>query len=83
MSDKLHPIIGHAGAEMADGKIARREFLRIATLLGVTAPVAYGMAGLSLPVMAQTAAPKKGGIIRLGMRVQDLKSPHTYSWIQE
>ena len=82
MTDKLHPIIGRAGAEFADGKLERREFLRIATLLGVAAPVAYGMAGLPMPAMAQTAAPKKGGIIRIGMRVQDLKSPHTYSWIE-
>ena len=82
MTDKLHPIIGRAGAEMADGQLERREFLRIATLLGVAAPIAYGMAGLPAPVLAQTAAPKKGGIVRLGMRVQDLKSPHTYSWIE-
>ena len=82
MTDKLHPLIGRAGAEMADGRLDRREFLRIATLLGVAAPAAYGLAGLSSPVMAQAAAPKKGGIIRLGTRVQDLKSPHTYSWIE-
>jgi len=56
MTDKLHPIVGRAGAEFADGKLERREFLRIATLLGVAAPVAYGMAGLTLPAMAQTAA---------------------------
>ena len=82
MTDKLHPIVGQAGAEMAEGLLERREFLRIATLLGVAAPVAYGLAGLTAPVFAQTAAPKKGGILRLGMRVQDLKSPHTYSWIE-
>jgi peptide/nickel transport system substrate-binding protein len=81
MSDKLHPIIERAGRELADGKLHRREFLRIATLLGVAAPVAYGMAGLPLPVMAQ-GTPRKGGLVRIGMRVQDLKSPHTYSWIE-
>jgi peptide/nickel transport system substrate-binding protein len=31
--------------------------------------------------MAQ-GTPRKGGIIRLGSRVQDLKSPHTYSWVE-
>ena len=82
MTDKLHPLIGRAGAEMADGRLDRREFLRVATLLGIAAPVAYSLAGLPSPVMAQAAAPKKGGIIRVGMRVQDLKSPHTYSWIE-
>lgn len=81
MSDKLHPVILRAGSELADGKMGRRDFLRIATLLGVSATTAYGMAGLSLPALAQ-GTPKKGGILRIGMRVQDLSSPHTYSWIE-
>ncbi len=82
MSDRQHPIIKRSGQEFADGKLDRREFLRIATLLGIAAPAAYAMAGLPTPALAQ-GTPKKGGIIRLGMRVQDLKSPHTYSWIEQ
>jgi peptide/nickel transport system substrate-binding protein len=31
---------------------------------------------------APAAAPKKGGTLRIGIRVQDLSSPHTYSWIE-
>ncbi len=81
MADRQHPIIAQAGQEMADGTLDRRGFLRIATLLGIAAPAAYAMAGLPMPASAQDA-PKKGGIIRLSMRVQDLKSPHTYSWIE-
>ena len=81
MADKLHPIIKHAGREFADGKLDRREFLRVVTLLGIAAPVAFGMAGLSIPAKAQ-GTPKKGGTLRLGSRVQDLKSPHTYSWVE-
>lgn len=81
MTRKEHPVLRQAGRELADGKLDRREFLRIATLLGVSATTAYGMAGLPAPAIAQ-AAPKKGGIVRIGMRVQDLKSPHTYSWIE-
>ncbi|MEP6702495.1 MAG: ABC transporter substrate-binding protein, partial [Betaproteobacteria bacterium] len=81
MADKLHPIIKHAGREFAEGKLDRREFLRVATLLGVSAPIAFAMAGLPSPARAQ-GTPKKGGTLRIGMRVQDLKSPHTYSWIE-
>lgn len=81
MTDKMHPYVTAAGREMADGRLERREFLRIATLLGVAAPAAYSMAGLSMPAMAQ-GAPRKGGTIRLGMRVQDLSNPATYSWIE-
>ncbi|MBL8700894.1 MAG: ABC transporter substrate-binding protein [Alphaproteobacteria bacterium] len=81
MTDKLHPYVTAAGREMADGKLDRREFLRVATLLGVGASAAYSMAGLSMPAMAQ-GAPRKGGTVRLGMRVQDLSNPATYSWIE-
>jgi peptide/nickel transport system substrate-binding protein len=82
MSAENHPILKKAGQEFADGLMGRREFLRVATLLGVGAPVAYSMAGLALPAPALAQAAKKGGIVRLSMRVQDLKSPHTYSWIE-
>ena len=81
MADRDHPILLRAGRDFADGKLDRRDFLRVATLLGIAAPVAYSMAGLPAPALAQ-GAPKKGGTVRLSMRVQDLKSPHTYSWIE-
>jgi peptide/nickel transport system substrate-binding protein len=81
MANADHPITKLAGREFADGKLDRRDFLRIATLLGTAASVAYDMVGLQMPALAQTA-PKKGGTVRLGSRVQDLKSPHTYSWIE-
>lgn len=81
MTDRRHPILERAGREMADGHMSRRDFLRVATLLGVAAPVAYGLAGLPAPAFAQ-GTPRKGGTVRLGMSVQDLKSPHTYSWIE-
>lgn len=81
MTEKLHPIIEKAGREFADGKLERREFLRLAVLLGVAAPAAYSMVGLTAPALAQ-GTPKKGGIVRIGMRVQDISSPHTYSWIE-
>ncbi len=81
MTDKLHPVVKMAGQEMADGKLDRRAFLRVATLVGVSAASAYAMAGLPAPALAQ-GTPKKGGAVRLGMRVQDISSPHTYSWIE-
>ena len=81
MTDTLHPVIRQAGEELDAGQIDRRAFLRVASLLGVSATAAYSMAGLPTPALAQ-GAPKKGGIVRLGMRVQDLASPHTYSWIE-
>jgi peptide/nickel transport system substrate-binding protein len=68
-------------AQFAEGRLARREFLRIATLLGVAAPAAYAMAGMSAPAAAQSpGALPRGGTLRIGTRVKELKSPHTYSW---
>lgn len=81
MADREHPIIQRAGREFAEGKLDRREFLRIATLVGMSAASAYAMVGLPQPALAQ-GAPKKGGTLKIGMRVHDISSPHTYSWIE-
>ena len=81
MTETLHPVAVAAGREMAEGKLDRREFLRIATLTGASAAAAYSLAGLPMPAYAQ-GAPRKGGTLRLGMRVQDLSNPATYSWIE-
>src|SRR5215469_2993055 len=76
-----HPYVPSLRRELLDGRIGRREFLRIATLLGVTAGAAYTMAGLPAPANAQTDLPK-GGKIRIGMRVQEVKDPQTISWVE-
>src|SRR5207245_10585430 len=63
-----------------------REFLRHATLLGMTATAAYAFARTlgGEPLVAPAAAQNlpRGGTLRIGMRCQDLKSPHTYSWVE-
>jgi peptide/nickel transport system substrate-binding protein len=77
--DKM-PHLPKLRAQLADGKMSRRDFVRFATLLGVGAPVAYKMAGLSPITQAHAATMPNGGTLRVGTRVKDLKSPHTYSW---
>ena len=82
-----HPSIPTLKRQLAEGQIDRREFLRYATLLGVSASAAYAavraITGERLvgEARAQGAMPK-GGILRLGMRCQDVKDPHTFSWVQ-
>jgi peptide/nickel transport system substrate-binding protein len=76
-----HPVIKRAQNELHNGRMDRREFLRIATLLGMAAPAAYAISGLPGPAYAQEA-PKRGGTLRMGMRITDLSSPHTYGWIE-
>src|SRR5437867_5554366 len=82
-----HPLLPTLKRQLALRQIERREFLRYATLLGMAASAAYAFVAkvtgekLIAPAEAQGALPK-GGTLRLAMRCQDLKSPHTYSWVE-
>ena len=79
-----HPYLSVLQARLAEGRLDRREFLRTATLLGLSATAAYALAdrlvgGLGVaPASAQATLPK-GGRLRISMRVFDVKSPHTLS----
>ena len=61
------------------GKVDRREFIAMASIFGGTAAFSYGVLGEARPAKAQ-GTPKKGGILRVGMRVLDLKDPRTFAW---
>jgi peptide/nickel transport system substrate-binding protein len=82
-----HALVPTLKRQLAERQIGRREFVRYATLLGMAAPAAYAVASritgeqLVRPAAAQGSLPK-GGTLRLAMRCQDLKSPHTYSWVE-
>ena len=88
MADRReHPSIPTLKRQLAEGQIDRREFLRYATLLGLSAPAAYAavraITGERLVGEARAqGTPPKGGTLRLGMRCQDVKDPHTFSWVQ-
>jgi peptide/nickel transport system substrate-binding protein len=72
---------------LADKKISRREFIRQSTLLGLSASAAYMWAGkitgqpIAAPARAQNLP--RGGILKIGMRVPKVDSPHTFSWIYD
>ena len=75
---------GHlAGAARSVGSdpMNRREFLATATAFGATTATAYAMLGLPTPARAE-ATPVKGGTLRVGMQVMDLKDPRTADWSQ-
>ena len=84
----IHPYIPELAEQLRKELIGRRDFLRTATLLGVSATVAYAMAdritGQSATATrpVQAATPKKGGRIRSAMRVQRMDDPATYDWTQ-
>ncbi|MDH3689598.1 MAG: ABC transporter substrate-binding protein [Gammaproteobacteria bacterium] len=81
-----HSFIENLKRLFCERKIDRREFLRTSTLLGLSASAAYAFVGKvtgeSFIPSAQAQDMPKGGTIRIAMRVQELKNPHTYSWEQ-
>jgi peptide/nickel transport system substrate-binding protein len=84
MSNDLgHSAIPKLCDYLAAGKMHRREFIRFATLLGMSAGTAYALAGLPggdvLPSARAQDMPK-GGTLRLGNRVKEILNPHTFSW---
>ncbi|MGB1361239.1 MAG: ABC transporter substrate-binding protein [Alphaproteobacteria bacterium] len=79
MGDTSHnEAIEKMAKECRDGEIDRREFLRTATLLGVTAASAYSLAGIAMPTDAE-AAGKKGGTLRYALQVLETSDPA--NWI--
>ncbi len=88
--DSDHPKVHEAFGLLKKGRMDRREFVRIAALLGTSAAAAYAMVGLpdpafaasSLPFPADDAKAKAGGILKFAMQVQKMEDPATYSWVQ-
>ncbi len=84
---KNHPYISEITEQLREGKVDRREFLRTVTLLGASATAAYAFAGkiTGEPAIreARAAAPKKGGILRFSMRVQEMTDPATFDWTEK
>jgi peptide/nickel transport system substrate-binding protein len=71
---------------VAEGRIGRREFLRSATLLGLSATAAYGFVGQpsgGSAVSPALAAMPKGGTVRISMRVMKIDSPHIFDWAEK
>jgi len=77
---RTHSAIPALKSDMENGKLSRREFLRTATLLGVSAVAASQMAGLAWPRRAFAATPKRGGILRVSGPVQKVTHPAQFSW---
>ena len=84
---RVHSGIPKLAEYLEQGKLDRREFLRMTTLLGLSAGTAYALAGRItgdrvIPV-ARAETPKKGGVVKVSMRIHPYDSPATYSWITD
>jgi peptide/nickel transport system substrate-binding protein len=75
-----HPFLPALKRQLAAGRVDRREFLRTATLLGLSSAAAYGLVGGSYVAGPARARMPKGGTLRIGMAVQDVSNPHAFEW---
>lgn len=78
-----HPYIPELKDQYRQGRITRREFLRTATLLGMSAAGARyfvdGPAALAAPVRQDI---QRGGTMTIATRVQRVDHPARFSWIE-
>jgi len=84
---RIHAYVPELCHQLGKGNVDRREFLRTATLLGVSAGAAYAMAGKAMgePVIKSAIAgetPKIGGTLRWGMEVRAVVDPAKFDWTQ-
>lgn len=62
-----------------EGRIDRREFLALSSVLGLGAAVGLSMA----PHAAIAQTPKRGGVLRVGQQVLAINDPRVYDWPQK
>ncbi|MEQ9174379.1 MAG: ABC transporter substrate-binding protein, partial [Alphaproteobacteria bacterium] len=81
---ELHPYVPELQRQLSEGQIGRRDFVRTATMLGMSATAAYATAGKitgtkAVP-QAKAAEMPAGGTATLAARIQDFTNPHADSW---
>ena len=78
--NKVPAVIMKLAASARAGEMDRREFLAMASVMGASTAMAYGMLGIALPTPARAEEPKKGGVLRCAMPVKAQKDPRSYDW---
>ena len=75
--------VSRMAAQVGAGRLDRREFMALASILGVAAPTAAGMLGALAPAPAAAQEPRRGGVLRIGQQILDINDPRTYDWPQK
>lgn len=82
MTEKIHSAIYDLKEDLNKGRLNRREFIRVASLLGMSAVAATQMAGLlAFPTRVSAASVKRGGKMRIAAPVHKVTHPAQFSWI--
>ncbi|RUM98925.1 ABC transporter substrate-binding protein [Pseudaminobacter arsenicus] len=80
--DRVPQVIHKMAEETRAGRMDRREFLALASAMGATTALAYGMIGAAVPSRALAQEPAKGGTLRVAMAVKAQKDPRSYDWVE-
>lgn len=87
--DRNNPLVRNFKAQFDEGRMDRRQFLRMTTMVGLSLGTAMTLAGMpepaaaqetTLPFPADDPAAVKGGTLRVGHRVAKMEDPALYSW---
>ena len=77
----IHPAIQEYKKHLDNGNMSRRDFIRYAGLLGMSAFAASQMAGLAWPLRAAAQGVKRGGTMKVAAPVHKVTHPAQFSWI--
>jgi len=80
-SRHVHPRIADLKRELDKGRLSRREFLRYAALLGMSAAAASQMIGIPWPGRVQASGIKRGGVLKVAQQIQKIDHPARFSWL--
>jgi peptide/nickel transport system substrate-binding protein len=83
---RVHPALPEVAEKTANGRVSRREFLRTATVLGLSSAAAYTLAGQltgehSVPRAAAQSG-RMGGTLRCSSKLPEITDPATFSATQ-
>lgn len=81
MKNEIQRRVAKMAQDVRLGKLDRREFLAMASILSVSTATAYGMLGHAAPARAEEG--KRGGVLRIGQQILDINDPRTYDWPQK
>ena len=84
--EQVHVAIPQLADDLESGKLDRREFVRLTTILGLSATTAYAVAGAitGKAVVPQARAQgQMGGVLRVSMFVKEINDPHIFDWSEK
>ena len=80
-NELTHPAISELLNQYKNGRLTRREFLRLATLLGLSVGAASSLFGLPYPGRVGAASVQRGGTLKISSPVQKVTHPAQFSWV--